>query len=270
MVRHSHEGIGIVSAQQKTPSLARVEKTTFAGRDAWIKRPEAERSTFFSGLHRVLARALPKVLRPTNAAGGMAALQGEAARLRGFHAAGLPVPEVLEETGEHIVLADCGVTLRNQLRATKDTAERARLIKAAQDVLVQVHHSGRAHGRPFVKDMTVSADGGQICLLDLEEDPCAHMAVADAQARDVWLFLMSCAEFHDDPDAGLRDQLAVFIADLPDAIAPRLVALGRGLRPFRWIIGVTRTASLSRDVAGAYWSARALEGLAQSNVANTA
>ncbi|MCF2870860.1 hypothetical protein L0664_07255 [Octadecabacter sp. G9-8] len=257
-------------AQQKAASAARVEKTTFAGRDAWIKRPEAERSTFFSGLHRVLARVLPKVLRPTNAVGGMAALRGEAARLRDFHAAGLPVPEVLDETGDHIVLADCGVTLRSQLRAITDTAERARLIKAAQDVLVQVHHSGRAHGRPFVKDMTISADDGQIYLLDLEEDPCGHMAVADAQARDVWLFLMSCAEFYDNPGAGLRDQLAVFIADLPDVVGPRLVALGRGLRPFRRIIGVTGTASLSHDVAGAYWSARALEGLAHSNVADSA
>jgi len=109
-----------VSSKPADQSAPRVEKTIFAGQDAWIKRPEAERSTFFSGLHRLLARALPKVLRPTNAVGGMAALTAEAARLRDFRSAGLPVPEVLEETSAHIVLADCGPKLRTLLRKTPD------------------------------------------------------------------------------------------------------------------------------------------------------
>lgn len=86
-------------SQQPDKPAPRVERIVFEGRDAWIKRPEPERSTFFSGLHRVSSRALPRVLRPTNALDGPAALRAEAARLRDFHAAGLPVPEVLEDTG---------------------------------------------------------------------------------------------------------------------------------------------------------------------------
>lgn len=250
-------------SQQPDKPAPRVERIVFEGRDAWIKRPEPERSTFFSGLHRVLSGALPRVLRPTNALDGPAALRAEAARLRDFHAAGLPVPEVLEDTGQHIVLSDCGATLRTHLRATSNAAERLRLMHAAQDVLVRVLLSGRAHGRPFVKDMTLGPDGGHIHLLDLEEDPCAHMDLLDAQARDVWLFLMSCAEFHEGPEAALPRQLTAFLAALPADIKPRLIALGRGLRPFRRIIGVTRTASISHDVAGAYWSARTLEALAR-------
>jgi tRNA A-37 threonylcarbamoyl transferase component Bud32 len=240
-----------------------VERTVFDGQDAWIKRPEGQRSTFFSGLHRVLSRALPKALRPTNAVGGIAALADEAARLRDFHRAGLPVPQVLEETADHIVLADCGATLRTHLRGLKDATARAHMLDVARDVLVQVHRSGRAHGRPFVKDMTIGVSGSDIHLLDLEEDPCAHMDLMDAQARDVWLFLMSCAEFYDDPQKGLRNQLDMFLSALPTEMKPRLIALGRGLRPFRWIIGVTRAKGLSRDVGGAYWSARALEDLAR-------
>ena len=89
------------------------------------------------------------------------------------------------------------------------------------------------------------------------------MDLLDAQARDVWLFLMSCAEFHEGPEAALPRQLTAFLAALPADIKPRLIALGRGLRPFRRIIGVTRTASISHDVAGAYWSARTLEALAR-------
>jgi hypothetical protein len=238
----------------------------FEGRDAWIKRPEAERSTVLSGLHRIVGRLLPKVLRPTNAVGGAAALKAEAARLRDFHVAGLPVPEVLEEADDHIVLADCGATLRTHLKAMPDLDEQARLIQAAQDVLVQVHRSGRAHGRPFLKDMTLGPDGPtnvQIHLLDLEEDPCALMDVADAQARDIWLFMMSCAEFYDDPQAGLRDQLATLLKVLPETMVPRLIALSRGLKPFRRLIGITRTSDISRDVAGAYWAARTLEDLAR-------
>jgi hypothetical protein len=153
-------------SQQPDKPAPRVERIVFEGRDAWIKRPEPERSTFFSGLHRVLSRALPRVLRPTNALDGPAALRAEAARLRDFHAAGLPVPEVLEDTGQHIVLSACGATLRAHLRATSNAAERLRLMHAAQDVLVRVLLSGRAHGRPFVQDMTLGPDGGtSICLI---------------------------------------------------------------------------------------------------------
>ncbi|SMX44230.1 phosphotransferase [Octadecabacter ascidiaceicola] len=245
----------------------RVERVCFDGQDAWVKRPEGARSSIFTSLHRVLDRIFPKAMQSTNAVGGMEALHGEAARLRLFATKGLPVPTVLDETDAHLVLSDCGIQLRGHMRAISDVAERERLMEQALDVLVKIHQSGLAHGRPFLKDMTLS-ETGEISVLDLEEDPVQRMPLEDAQARDIYLFLLSCAEFKDDPKAGLKRLLDSYLADAPKDVAQRLIALCKSLRVWRWIMRGTGATMLADDVRGAYWAARVLEGVSKSDVAD--
>ena len=255
------------TAEQIDASLPRVEQVTFASHSAWCKRPEPARESRFRAVHSVISLILPKVLRPTNALGGMEALRAEAERLQSFASLGLPVPQVLSITDGHIILSDCGTQMRHHLRKQAKSADPTTTLCAAIDVLLRVHHQGRAHGRPFVKDMTLN-DAGDVYLLDLEEDPVARMSLADAQARDVWLFLMSCAEFYEAPDSALRDLLQRYLAVAPAAVAPRLIALGRSLRLFRRLLGLIRKTRLSQDIHGAYWAARTLEEMGRSNMAD--
>ena len=245
----------------------RVERVHFDGQDAWCKRPEEARSNIFTSLHRVLDRILPSVMQSTNAVGGMDALRGEAKRLRVFDAAGLPVPKVLQETTEHLILTDCGVQLRGHMRANSDGAEKKWLMAQALDVLVAIHQSGHAHGRPFLKDMTLSISK-ELYVLDLEEDPVERMSLEDAQARDIYLFLLSCAEFEDDPKTGLTQLLSNYLAEAPNGVAPRLIALCKSLRVWRWIMRGTGSTMLADDVRGAYWAARVLESVANSDMAD--
>lgn len=243
----------------------RIERIELNGRTAWRKRPEATRSSFYTTLHRVLSATLPQALQPTNAAGGIASLHAEAARLRHFAEAGVSVPEVLEETDSFITLGDCGPQLRGVLRNTAEFDARLKLMQHAMRSLADLHAKGLAHGRPFLKDMTLNktpdAPQGQIYLLDLEEDPTATMNLEDAQARDVWLLLSSCAEFCDDPEAVLCDLLALYQTKAPSGLTDALRRLGRSLRPLRRLVGAVRAINISNDVRGSYWAIRTLETL---------
>lgn len=131
--------------------------------------------------------------------------------------------------------------------------------------LALLHNTGLAHGRPSLKDMTLKAtvgeENGIIHLLDLEEDPTAIMSIENAQARDVWLLLSSCAEFYDNPEARLRELLGVYQSERTSDLTNALRKLGRSLRPFRRLIRTLRAANISNDVRGPYWAIRILETL---------
>lgn len=238
--------------------LPRVERITFNESPAWIKRPEETRSSGFVTLHKVLEYILPAVLHRTGAVGGMSAIRAEAGRIEVFELAGLPVPKVLELTDEHLVLSNVGEQLRGVLKRTVEPAERYALLELAMLGLRDIHKAKLCHGRPFLKDMTLNADG-RVYFLDFEEDPCAKMSLQDAQARDVWLLLASCAEFCPSPLEELMTLLACYRGQGGSEIDSNLEALGKALRPYRRLIGALRVQNVSQDVTGAYWSIKALE-----------
>lgn len=249
-----------------TPSQGlRIERIELNERAAWRKRPEADRTSIFTAMHYILKPVLPEVLHPTNASGGIKRLHREAARLQRFADRGICVPELLEKTNSYITLADCGPQLRAVLRKEMNFETRFILLESAMRTLAFLHTKRLAHGRPYLKDMTLKktleAPNGIIYLLDLEEDPTAIMSIDNAQARDVWLLLLSSAEFCDDPEASLHKLLGVYQRANTSDLTNALRALGRSLRPFRRFIGAVRATNISNDVRGAYWSIRVLEAL---------
>lgn len=239
-------------------SAPRISRTVFDGKDAWIKRPEDRRSNVFSFLHWCLGFFLPTALQPTGAQGGMESLQDEAERLTLFAAASIKVPIVLEMSSDHIVLSDCGHQLRDILAATANNDEKHDLLERAVRNLAALHVAGLTHGRPHLKDMTLAEDG-EIYLLDLEEDPLSVMGLAEAQTRDIWLFLASCAEFCPDTFDDLTALLSVYQNAMPHDIRRDARALGRKLRPIRKLVDFARASNTSRDVFGAYWAIKVLE-----------
>ncbi|MEP4978433.1 hypothetical protein [Ascidiaceihabitans sp.] len=250
---------------QNTSPLPRVEKTTFDGVTAWIKRPEATRSNGFTLLHSLLKPVMPPALHPTGALGGMDAIRQEAGRLDVFAQAGLPAPRVLELRSDCVILSDTGAQLRDTLHRLADDTQRLHLIERAMRGLGAVHAAKLCHGRPFLKDMTIGPDD-QLSFLDLEENPTARMSLQDAQARDVWLLLLASTEFYIGPPPqtplqGLTDLLDVYFAECGPGLTPQLRNLGRALRPYRRVMSVLRLKGVSKDAAGAYWSMRVLEQL---------
>lgn len=237
----------------------RIEKIQFEGKPAWIKRPEAQRSNFYSSLHKGFRYFLPAALQPTGAKGGMPSLLQEAARLKAFAAASVRVPEVFEIADEHIVLSDCGPQLRHILQHSDDVSFKWQLLEKAMTNLAELHGHGLTHGRPHLKDMTLLAD--QIYLLDLEENPVAVMDLKYAQARDVWLLLASSNEFCTAPLEELEALLSVYLDHAKTDIRNEMRDLGRDLRKFRKMLGFFRAQNGSLDVSGSYWATKVLEAI---------
>ena len=237
----------------------RTERTIFENQSAWIKRPEPARGSMYVPLHQLLRVVLPTALHPTNSTGGMAGLRREAERLQEFFAAGLPVPEVLCVGEDQIILSDCGKSLRVHMENLTDQSALPDLITRALDLLTDIHVAGLAHGRPHLKDYLIEPETGALSILDFEEDPTATMSLADAQARDFWLFLGAVCEFHEAPEAVLRGLIEQYSQKAPDDTKQALKKLAKALRPFRRLIGFLRAERLGRDVHGTYWATRVLE-----------
>ena len=167
------------------------------GRVFWVKRADAPKKRIWHRLQSVIALSLRTgILRPTAGPGGAAALHAEAQRLRAFAAAGLPVPDILAEEDTLLILSDIGPAVAELLRADPDPVRRYSLMEHAALALAALHTGGRAHGRPYLRDMTWA--DGKIGFLDLEEDPLSVMPLHQAQARDVWIFLCAAARHTDD------------------------------------------------------------------------
>ena len=222
----------------------RTEKTLYHEQSAWIKRPEKGRSDITTFLHSCIGFLLPTVLQPTSSAGGMEGLLEEANRLKVFFANSVPVPQVLEITDNHIVLSDCGPHLRHVLKTTGDRKEVLGLLERATSNLAQLHSKDLVHGRPHLKDMTLNAEGN-ICFLDLEEDPVKVMGLDAAQARDIWLFLSSCAEFCQNPHHELEALLDIYRNSTANNVDLELRKIARSGRPFRKLVKDT-SVRLSR------------------------
>ena len=248
-----------------SPKGPRIERIELNGHFAWRKYPEVTRTNKFAVMHRMLKSILPPALQPTNAPGGIESLHAEVERLQLFADSGICVPEVLENTNCYITLADCGPQLRGVLRKKMSCDMRVGLLKQAVRTVALLHTKGLAHGRPHLKDMTLKetaeTTSGIIYLLDLEEDPTTIMGIKNAQARDVWLLLSSCAEFCDRPKTDLHELLSVYQNESTADHTSALRELGRNLRPFRRFIGAVRATNISDDVRGPYWATRVLETL---------
>lgn len=150
----------------------RMTRLDWQGRTVWLKRPEAPRS-----LRWRLQKGDP-----------LRAFRREAEALRALAAAGVPVPEVLASGTDFLFLADAGPTLAALLAdPSQPEAEIAAAVTCAARVLAGLHAGGRAHGRPYVRDLCW--DGRRITLIDFER----HRPRASGlrQGYDLVLFLSS-------------------------------------------------------------------------------
>ena len=237
---------------------SRIEKTTFRGAPAWIKYPEDQPSNVFALLHKAVSWISPAVLRPAQSSFGIAGLAGEAERLQTLRAANLPVPEVLEMSEGRLVLSHEGTQLRMFLKGSRDPDLIAQLLRATLLGLHKIHQSGFCHGRPSLKDIVIN-EQHDLCFLDLEEDPCAIMSLPDAQARDVWLLLASCAEFCPDAERDLTDLLNHYRSQGGVSIDRALLHLARAVKPYQLIIDILRLRNRGRDIKAAYWAMKTLD-----------
>jgi tRNA A-37 threonylcarbamoyl transferase component Bud32 len=210
----------------------RVIKANYNGKTIWIKQNTNPKRKIWHHLQSLLTALIPlPVFRPT--VSNADALQQEAQRLRLFKEKNIPVPDVLYSTDRVFALSDAGTPLRDILSSMTDPADRQLLLEKTMLALVHLHQAGLCHGRPLPKDMLWQ--DGEIIFIDLEENPLSVMSLAQAQARDVWLFLNGCVRYlKTNPDA-LERLYALYAGQISSATLHELKIMVRWLRPIRFI-----------------------------------
>lgn len=145
----------------------RIEPVDLGGRRYWIKRPEV--------------LSLRWRLQKGNPA------RSFARERRAHHALlarGAPVPPILAEAENYLVLPDSGPSLEAMLAENAATpAARRRAFRAAGIALAGLHAVGLAHGRPVPRDLCWN--GEQITFLDFESSARAGAASQRRQIMDL-------------------------------------------------------------------------------------
>ncbi len=161
----------------------------------WAKTVEPPRRNVNAAILPVLARLMPlPILRRGTAGKGGDTLLRQAERLRDLAARGVPVARVIHADRDVLITADGGPTLegavrdsrRRERRGLNDADLRTALL-AMTRALAGLHRHGTAHGRPKIRDF--AWDGARVTILDLEERPWEVMPMADAQARDAFIWV---------------------------------------------------------------------------------
>lgn len=97
----------------------------------------------------------------------------ERAALHSLAENGLPVPDIVAEGADFILMTDGGTPL-SWILATPETPDalRVELMRRAGEALAALHASGFSHGRPALRDICLR--DGQLRFIDLENARLAH------------------------------------------------------------------------------------------------
>lgn len=172
---------------------AHIASAAIEGQKIWVKRASKSKKTFWHILQGGCAKIFNQpMIAPTVIKGGAEIFAAEIQKLKDFKAAGILVPEVLAADSKILVMSDLGEPLDHVLNG-KDAAEKQEILMQAVGALLNLHQKGLVHGKPYLRDMVLSATG-EIGFLDLEENPQNFMTLPQAQARDIWLFLCFAAK----------------------------------------------------------------------------
>ncbi|MFC3908349.1 hypothetical protein ACFORL_04575 [Legionella dresdenensis] len=213
-----------------------ITQLEYGDRYFWVKRRPHEKKRFWHVMQSALTFLvrLP-ILRSTVSKGGAQSLNQEAAQLRLFASKSIPVPEVIAVNDEFIITSDVGLQLQGYLSQLDNDARKSELLCAAAHSLARLHQAGLCHGRPSLRDMTLAEE--TIYFIDLEEEPLAVMSLAQAQARDIWLFLNNVARYTSKKDdLLLRNVFAILNMTLTAETRAALRQMVMFLRPFRVVV----------------------------------
>jgi tRNA A-37 threonylcarbamoyl transferase component Bud32 len=214
------EGLGQLVKAQLARTGARIARLDWQGRTFWLKRPEV--------------RSLRWRLQKGDPARSFAV---ELAAMERLRAAGAPVPQVLAEGRDFLLVADAGRPIADLLDdpAVPD-AEVLRALQAAAETLAGLHRQRLAHGRPYLRDLCW--DGRTLTLIDLERS--RPRAGALRQGADVVLFLASLLAH---PRGAL---LAPAIAPVLRAVPRAWAAAGFWVTMLRLLTPIARLSRIRR------------------------
>ncbi|MBO9399298.1 hypothetical protein J7412_00625 [Shimia sp. R9_3] len=199
-------------AREAGPRVERVEQ---GGQVFWIKRPEK------LDLRFRLQKGNPEraFMRERQAYHEMNAVQA-------------PVPQVVADGPDFLVLPDCGKDLRHRMAWEEGDGHRRDLLLNASQSLGAFHTLGFAHGRPSPKDMCLVED--KVLLLDFERYQIKNNT-PKGQARDLVIFAFNVAANSAQMRPALGEAMAAYRNAAPSGIWCMSQELCRRLKWVDWL-----------------------------------
>lgn len=180
---------------------------------------------------------------------GLSAFVAEREALRLLHAKGVPVPEVIAEGPDYLLLPDLGPNLASLMQdPSHPAADRTAAFSAAGFALAGLHRAGFSHGRPALRDFCWQ--NKELRLIDLERFRNRKRS-ALVRALDVVIFTHSWFAIDHDtaPGPELDAALAAYRSAAPQGLWQALRRLTRLLAPLGVLArGIARISKPSRDV----------------------
>ncbi|WP_104155347.1 lipopolysaccharide kinase InaA family protein [Pokkaliibacter plantistimulans] len=177
--------------QQKQTRKKRVFAVEWKGRKVWVKQSEQHIQSVWHKLGDVVASITSNPLfTSTVSEGGVAALKDEIRRLQALRAKGVAVPAVLASGDDWFAIEDAGIALHHILQGKQhkySASEQQEILQQAAYALAKLHHNGRWHGRPALRD--ILWNGFNIVFIDFEEDLAAKINPLDCMVRDLFLLI---------------------------------------------------------------------------------
>lgn len=235
----------------------RVFQIDYNGQTLWIKRIKGSKKKFRHNAQKLASALIPfPILKLTVSKGGETAARDEAARLRRFGENGIPCPHLLYADDTHLITTDAGIPLEHHLKTLSDK-DRDDFILQAAESLATLHAKGLCHGRPYLKDFVLD-NNKTIGFIDLEENPLTVMSLAEAQARDLWVFIGGITPFYPDDLTTLAHIIRYYDARVPCDYRAPLAKLLRILTPIRKLLRLMFQDDLGRDTLKAVRATEAL------------
>ncbi len=217
------------------------------GQTFWLKKQAPARGVwryralnFFTRITRLpLLKAVPQL-------GGQVALDTERERLLTLRKAGVFVPKVVAHDSGWLLIADQGASVVAQFKNPDvDHAHKQALLTACLRAIKAVHKKEQYLSQAFVRNMVqVRPDELDMGFIDFEDDPLAVMTLAEAQARDLLLFVDSVARFFLKDPEFFEAQIAQFIEGHDEEVVDLLVTTAKRLQ---WVTKVPFQSLLGHD-----------------------
>jgi len=178
----------VAEARAKYPDQRTLPIELPDGCRVWLKVAQPARINRWHRLQSWIARLCDNpFLLPTVAEQAEVSLKGEARRIRKLAQCGFPVPLILAEGADWLLLLDSGMPATTVLRDESHPRNiRLAQLQAISMLLAKMHQCGCWHGRPALKD--VLCHKAEVTLCDFEEDVGANLSPLQCQVRDALIY----------------------------------------------------------------------------------
>jgi hypothetical protein len=225
------------------------------GRFVWLKKANAPHSIWRYRVQGWLTAAMGlHALAPVPNRGGPLAIAQEADRLRELTALRLPVPELLAQSPQGLLMSDLTEgreppdSLGDELARKAIQGADAFMI-AWQDglrAIAEFHAKGTCLSQAFARNM-VRTPGGGIGCLDFEDRPQDVLTLPHCQARDWLSYLHATAQLLREADA-IAPAARAMAAQLQHAAPETRQAIAQTARRTHWMRHLPQGRRWGRDV----------------------